>query len=264
MSNFHKYKVDLDKLVILGEKMELDLTLRYLGEQGGLSNTQKEAAKKIKGSFESDYQRWFTEASMVIKQLVPGRFAEFEQLYKGEGKRKDINSSTYSIQDWLNGIRSGTNSYGKRIFDDFASATMRYKTQLAILKSVESRFESTLFDIRQLVQADLFDSELDAASELLKHGFLRGAGAIGGVILERHLSQVAANHNIAVRKKNPSISDFNDLLKTEGVLDTPPWRQIQRLGDIRNLCDHNKEREPTEDEVKELIAGVEKFTKTLF
>jgi len=114
------------------------------------------------------------------------------------------------------------------------------------------------------VQADLFDSELAASQELLKKGFLRGAGAICGVVLEKHLAQVAENHNVTTRKKNPTISDLNDLLKQSDVLDTPEWRQIQRLGDIRNLCDHNKDREPTKDEVQELISGVEKFTKTLF
>ena len=264
MSNLDKYKEDLGKLVALSEKMELDLTFRYLADQGELSDKNKEVAKKIKGSFEGEYQRWYTESREVIKQLIPDRLAEFEHLYKGEGRRKGINSSTYSIQDWLNGIRSGTNAFDEKIFDDFAVVTMRFKTQLAILKSVESRFESTLFDIRQLVQADLFDSELDAAKELLGHGFLRGAGVIAGVVIEKHLSQVAANHSIKIRKKNLSISDFNDLLKNGGVLDTPSWRQIQRLGDIRNLCDHNKEREPTKEEVEELISGVEKFTKTLF
>ena len=71
-------------------------------------------------------------------------------------------------------------------------------------------------------------------------------------------------HNIKTRKKHPTISDFNDLLKNGGVLDTPTWRQIQRLGDVRNLCDHNKDRDPTKEEVEELVSGVEKFTKTLF
>lgn len=264
MSNLDKYKDDLDALVKLGERMELDLTFRYLADQGELGEDEKAAAKKIKDTFESEYQRWYTESGVVIKQLIPDRFVEFEHLYKGGGRRKNVNSSTYSVQDWLNGIRSGTNQLGKKVFDDFAGVTMRFKTQLAILKSVESRFTSTLFDIRQLVQADIFDSELDEARELLKHKFVRGAGAICGVVLEKHLSQVAANHNITTQKKNPSISDVNDLLKNGGVLDTPSWRQIQRLGDIRNLCDHNKEREPTIDEVSELIDGVEKFIKTLF
>ena len=264
MSNLDKYKKDLEALVKLGEKMEMDLTFRYLKDKGELKDNHKEAAKKVKGSFESDYQRWYTEACAVIKQLVPDRFLEFEHLYKGEGKRKEVNSTTYNLQDWLNGIRVTENYLGEKPYDDFAIVSMRLQTQLAILKSVESRFESSLFDIKQLVQADLFDSELEAARELIKHGFLRGAGAISGVVLEKHLGQVCENHSITTRKKHPTISDFNDLLKNGGVLDTPSWRQIQRLGDIRNLCDHNKDRDPTKEEVDELIGGVEKFTKTLF
>ncbi len=121
-----------------------------------------------------------------------------------------------------------------------------------------------LFDMRQLIQADLFDSELDAARELNKSGFRRGAGAISGVILEKHFAQVTTNHKLSTRKKHPSIGDYNDVLKNAGVIDVPTWRQIQYLGDIRNLCDHHKEREPTQQEVEELIKGVEKITKTLF
>jgi hypothetical protein len=172
---------------------------------------------------------------------------------------------TYTIQDWLNGVRAGSNRFtGEKMFDDHAVVSMKFETQLKILESVEGRFASTLFDIRQLVKADLLDSELETARELNKSGFTRGAGVIAGVVLEKHLAQVSANHSIVTRKKHPTISEYNDLLKNASIIDLPMWRQIQRLGDIRNLCGHSKEREPTTDEVEELANGVEKITKTLF
>ena len=132
------------------------------------------------------------------------------------------------------------------------------------MESLRSRFDSSLFEIKQLLQADLFDSELDAARELLKNGFLRASGAICGVILEKHLGQVCTNHSLSLRKKNPTINDYNQLLKDENAIDVPTWRLIQRLADIRNLCDHNKEREPKKDEIEDLINGVDKVIKELF
>ena len=60
-----------------------------------------------------------------------------------------------------------------------------------------------------------------------------------------------------------SIADFNDAFK-DNVYDTVEWRRIQRLGDIRNLCDHNKDREPTKEELDELIGGTERAIKTIF
>lgn len=48
------------------------------------------------------------------------------------------------------------------------------------------------------------------------------------------------------------------------VIEVSIWRSIQRLGDIRNLCGHNKDREPLKDEVEELIYGTDKLTKTVY
>lgn len=221
MRNIDKYKIDLESLVKLGEKMALDLDIRHLKDKGKLDKELKDIAKQVNNIFENKYQKWYTESCAVIKQILPDRLSEFNHLYNGDGKRKEVNSITYNIQDWLNGLRAGTNTFSEKYYDDFAIISMQLKTQLEILKSLETRFESTLFDIKQFVQADLFDSELDASRELIKQGFLRGAGAIAGVVLEKHLGQVANNHSITTRKKNPTISDYNDLLKNGGVLDVP-------------------------------------------
>jgi hypothetical protein len=263
-TNLDRFRDDLKKLVELGHEMSLDLTFRAMEEGQRLEKIYEEDAKRIKGSFETNYQKWYTDSHSVLNQLLPDRLEEFAHLYRPDPKRKRIDGATYRIQDWLTGSRSAKNTFSEKYFNDFSIVRMQFKTQLEILESVQSRFESSLHDMAQILRADLFDSELDSARELAKNGFLRGAGAIAGVVLEKHLGQVCQNHNVPTKKQHPTISDFNDLLKNASVIDVPVWRQIQRLGDIRNLCDHNKHREPTKEEVSELVEGVEKTCKTLF
>jgi hypothetical protein len=61
------------------------------------------------------------------------------------------------------------------------AARPRLKAQLEILRSAKARLESSLFEMRKLAAADLFNSELDACRELAARGFLRAAGTIAGV-----------------------------------------------------------------------------------
>lgn len=199
----------------------------------------------------------------MLAQLIPTRLDEFRALYTSDPKRKEVNNLTYTIQDWLLGLRSGNDRSGNKHFDDLTIIAMKFSSQRRILAAADARFESALFDLRNIVRADLFDSELAAARELKKHGFIRAAGVIAGVVLEEHLSQACENHRIRVAKKNPTIGDYNDLLRDGGVYDIPVWRNIQRLADLRNLSGHKKEREPTDDEVGELIDGVDKTMKTI-
>ena len=263
-SNLERHKGDFKKLVGLGDLMSADLTIQSFEQRGKLDQRSLELKKSVNEAFEKKYQKWYTESCALIRQMVPERLSEFEMLYKGQERRKQVDSMTYTIQDWFLGVRAVKRRTGEKAFDDLATMGMRFRRQVDILKSVETRFESSLFDIKQMVRADLFDSELESGRELHENGFLRAAGAVTGVVLETHLSQVCATHDIRTRKKNPTIADFNDMLKDNDVIDIPLWRFIQRLGDLRNLCDHKKEREPTAQEVLELIDGVEKTTKTLY
>lgn len=263
-TNLDKYREALRDLISVGEYMALDLTIRAKEQNGELDSATKKIKAKLTRSFEGDYQLWYTESLAVVRQLVSERLAEFEGLYRGEARRRGITADTYTIQDWLNGVRSGEDWQGTKHFNDFAINVMKYQTQLAILKSCQARFDSVLLDIEEIVRADLFDNELDAARELAKNGFLRAGGVMAGVVLEGHLGKVCATHSLRTRKKNPTISDWNDLLKGAAVIDVPVWRFIQRLGDLRNLCAHDNLREPTKDEVTELIDGVGKVSKTVY
>jgi len=258
-SNLDKIEKDLDKLATKGIKLQLSMLheLKKLDSVEGIDEI-KEKFKPI--PFNRHYEQWYSEASIVIKQLIPDRLTDFHALYKND-KRKKLEYTTYTVSDYILGVVSRR---GYEVVLDTDAAYPKFQQQIDILDSARKRLSSSLYDIKQILQADLFDSELDSARELLKKGFLRASGAIAGVLIEKHLNQVLQNHEISIRKKNPSIADYNDLLKSNEVYEVPTWRFIQRLGDLRNLCDHFKDKEPQKDDIEELINGTDKIMKTIF
>jgi len=269
MTNLEKYKKDLESLIAKGEILYEGIQLECSPDrfQAAIEKRMKE---RIKGApvsplptFTQSYQPWYSEARALIKQLLPDRLADFVRHYEKPKPRKDITAESYRIEDYLQGI-TVTRGYLNEKVVGLEAAIPHFREQLSILKAVSQRFESSLFDIRQLVQADLFDSELDAAVELAKNKFTRAAGALAGVVLEKHLTQICQNHGIKITKKHPGIADLNEALKKADVIETPQWRFIQHLADIRNLCDHAKTNEPTSAQVDDLISGVQKIVKTLF
>ena len=265
-NNINKYKNDYDKLVELGNDLYNSIQYDFYPEefQNVAKKVYKEKFSEYLDSlpnFKLKYQSWYSECKILIKQLLPDRLDDFIRYYEKPKTRKDISFENYKIEDYLQGLTI-TRGLVKIVGPE--AAVPLFQQQLEILKSINQRFESSLFDIKQLVQADLFDNELTSARELLNHNFIRASGAIAGVVLEKHLGNVCKSHSIKLSKKTPTISDYNEILKSSSVIDIPNWRHIQLLGDIRNLCDHNKNVEPTYEQVKDLIDGVEKIIKTIF
>jgi len=266
-SNLDRFKKDLDRLIDLGGNLQISMHLAISKEvvTKQIKNVHgKDAESYIKklSNFNKEYERWYSESLALLRQLLPDRVENFISFYEKPKGRKELSYGTYVIQDYLQGIVR-RNGFGETLVDTSAAIT-QFDQQYNIVKAAKSRFESSLFEIRQLVQADLFDSEIEAARELHKNKFHRAAGAIAGVVLEKHLRQVCDDRGIKIPKKHPGISDLNELLKASGVIEIPQWRQISLLGDIRNLCDHNKKQEPKSDQVSDLIEGTDKVLKTVF
>lgn len=265
-SNLDRFKKDLAALISKGDDLLMAMQYEcYPGEVEAMLEKQlkEKTAKYIENlpDFKAEYQRWYSEAHSMLRQLLPHRVNDFVKHYEKPKPRKDIDFENYRIEDYVQGLQV---TRVERIIVDGAAAIPHFKQQLAIVKAAEARFESSLFDMRQMLQADLFDSELEAAEHLARYKYIRAAGAVAGVVLERHLSQVVASHKITISKKNPTIADFNEALKSSEVIDIPEWRRIQHLGDLRNLCDHAKTPDPTSEQVADLISGVKRITKNLF
>ena len=217
-------------------------------------------------SFTTGYQPWYSEAKALIRQLLPDRLNDFVRHYEIPKSRKSLDFGSYVIEDYLHGTivtKEDPISQRPEVLVSNDSAIPRIRQQVSIVESVKARFRSSLFDIRQLTQADLFDSEIDVSKELSKNGFHRAAGAVAGVVLERHLKEVCSSHKQTPRRR-ATINVLNDALKNGGVIDTPQWRFITHLGDLRNGCVHDNEAEPTKEDVADLLNGVSKVIKTVF
>jgi hypothetical protein len=251
--NLERYKKDIERLTLLGMKLTLSLQKEANPKDPILKEMTKEELTKLP-DVRGYYQAWYSESLAVLMQIMPERVDDFKSYYASKTGRKEITFANYTMTDYLRGI-TGTRYDGKVIAGTSSGFTPMYQ-QYKIIEGLKNRFESTLYDIKTLVHADVLDDELQAAEELNKNGFRRGAGAVAGVVLDGHLGAVCQRHNLTLRKKDPTIADHNDALKAGSVLDVPQWRFIQHLGDIRNKCDHKKQAEPTKEEVNELIEGV--------
>jgi hypothetical protein len=258
---------ELAALVMEGEAIHQLALIKGLREQDPeakqLKAVPQEIMKKVPGfKFPEAYQGWYSTALRVVEQLLPDRYDEFRQLYRPDRPPKELDPISYTISHYLAGIV--VRYRGQVIVEPLSALDTKFSEQINILRSAEKRLESLLADIKGVLEADIFDDELAAADDLRKKKHVRAAGVVAGVVLERHLKRVAVNHRVVLRKKQPMIGDVNDALKQAAIYDTIQWRQIQRLADIRNYAGHDKERAPTDEEVRELITGTDKIVKTLF
>jgi len=167
----------------------------------------------------------------------------------------------YYIQDYLKGV--APNSWNTPNFDAKEETLKNVSNQYTILVSINDRIDTVLSDIQTNLLIELQDTELETAKSLIKIN-LRASGIIAGVVLESYLSSVTKNHGITFRKKNPTLSDFNEALKSDNIYGTAEWRKVSYLGDIRNICAHKKNDEPTKEQIEDLINGVNWVTKNIF
>lgn len=238
--------------------LEKDLdALATEGTQLLAKAVEKDDFGKRRGIDHVSYESWFSRAARAVRDILPERHVEFVELYRLPKRPTKLEIGSYTISDYLSGV---TLTY----HDSENLVLTRFYQQVAILKSAKDVLVSRVAGIRGVVRSELFDDEISVASELRSKGHFRAAGAVAGVVLERHLKDVAERHKVIIRKKSPTLGDLNDALKNADVYDVPTWRRLQLLTDLRNLSVHEKGREPTAEEMQDLIDGVNRIIKSIF
>ena len=262
--NIAKIIEDLDALLHWGKILKNAWDLQWCHSNIDLSEEQRGCLKGI--DIADKYQAWYSKALIIIKQFLPCRLDEFVGLYEYKGNRKTITPVNYRISDVLleYGYLSCGNLFGPQ---DLRYCLNLLARQCSILAAARESLVNSWGEIRQGLQTDLLDSEIDAARRLSKNGFPRAAGAIAGVVLERHLNAVIGFHEFKMSKESPGIKDYAQKLEDEGVIDFQTCRLIQSLGNSCDLCCNAKgpkKEDPKKEDVEELIAGVDRIIKTVF
>ena len=263
-----KFEQDLDRLIMEGESL-----LHAMNRECHPEAFDKKLLESMKlddaqnfienlPDFNKEYQTWYSEALALVKQTLPDRIQDFASYHEYPRPRKDITFQNYMIKDYLQGLQRV--DYKGKVILSRDAAIPEFIQQLSIIKAAKTTLSSTLVNISILVQADLYDSELEEAKALADAGFLRAAGVICGVIIEKHLKQVCTNHNISMGRKKATISNLSQVLKDNEAISIPVWRSIQQLADIRNLCSHAKGDDPTKQDLQDLLSGTSKVLKTVF
>jgi hypothetical protein len=112
-----------------------------------------------------------------------------------------------------------------------------------------------LTSIRNLIQTEVFDCELEQSNELLSSGYLLAAAVIAGVVLETALRDLCNREGLATGK----LDKMNADLAKAGIYNKLQQKRITTLADIRNSAAHGKPEEFNNSDVMNMIRDIEQF-----
>ena len=149
------------------------------------------------------------------------------------------------------------NEFVKNEEDTFYSTnhTTFLRLKAVLLAAKEDYEGGYLSSLKHLVQSEVFDSELEQATELLASGYTSAAAVIAGVVLETCLREICADNMIEPGK----LDKMNADLAKAGVYNKLAQKQITALADIRNSAAHGHPDQFSKDDVANMIRDVQRI-----
>jgi len=109
--------------------------------------------------------------------------------------------------------------------------------------------------VRSLIQAEVFESELDQARQLFDAGYMTAAAVIAGTVLETTLRELCDRDGLPRGK----LDKMNADLSKAGVYNLLVQKRITALADIRNNAAHGNSSSFASDDVRDMIQYIESF-----
>lgn len=162
-------------------------------------------------------------------------------------------------------ISCGENSVHYQVFlrekDNGLSSPSKLRNSIpVVLAAYDDLKNGFLISFKQIIQADVFDSELEQAKSLLDSRYKNAAAVIAGTVLETAIKELCQNNGIDLEKKK--LTRLNDDLAKAGVYNTLQQKQVTALADIRNNAAHGDYEKFTQQNVEDMIKEIERFLLT--
>jgi len=202
---------------------------QLLSEIPDIESTIKHRCNEFGDYTEMDKEKALTW-KVKVKNLLVATCGEESQHYK-----------EFTKAEGIRGYENSSDSF-KRMKSVFIAAMDDYKG-------------GYLTSIKNLIQADVFDSEIEQANELLSNGYLLAAAVIAGVVLETALRDLCAREGLSIGK----LDKMNADLAKAGVYNKLQQKRITALADVRNSAAHGKPENFTETDVVNMIRDIEQF-----
>jgi hypothetical protein len=133
---------------------------------------------------------------------------------------------------------------------------------LGVLKAAKDDFDGGhLFEVRRLVEGELFDDFLEQAEHLLESGYHQAAAVIAGAVLEDGLRKRCEKLSITLPPA-PKLDSMNAELAKAGAYEKLQLKKITALAHIRNKAAHGKWTEFSVEDVKEMLPSVRRILET--
>lgn len=154
----------------------------------------------------------------------------------------------------------GSESIHFKAFEKHVNVFRGYEGEFKVLQAVldaarEDLEGGYLFNVRGLVKAELLDDALSQAAELLKAGYKDPACILTGVSLEIAVKELTERATLPTGK----LDAMNVGLCKSGAYNLAKQKQLTAWADLRNRSAHGDWDTYNEADVRDMLAGVQRF-----
>ena len=201
-------------------------------------------SEKAKRAARRNHEAWQAKAEELVSEYRPKRESEFNELHSVIQSNLTLGGD--DIAESKSQVRNNTLSALNR--------------QVGIVRGAVGKVEVETLRARRQISNKVSRDEIERAWELFNENYIRSAGVVAAVAVERQLLTMCEESE-AVEEYDPThgISRLAQTLKEASVIDKTTWNDMKALASIRETCAHAEE--PEEHRVRRLISDGESFVQ---